>query len=114
MTSGLVRRQLIATTLLLAAASLFISGALRLNELATAWTTWSLWTAALGVVAAAAGAGPWLWAQSVRGQRLLIWSVIAGSGAGLLGLLPGMSFAVVLAAQVTLLAAISAESASPR
>lgn len=114
MMAPLIRRQLIATTLLLAASGLFASGALRLTGLAAAWTTFSVWTGALGVVAAAAAVGPWLWAQTVRGQRLFIGTVLAGSGAGLIGLLPGMSYDVVLAAQATLVAAFVAESAPRR
>jgi hypothetical protein len=110
MMAPLARIQLIATTLLLAASGLFASAALHLTELATAWTTFSVWTAGLGVIAAAGGVGPWLWAQTVRGQRLFIWAVLVGSGAGLIGLLPGMSYDVVLASQATLIAAIVAES----
>ena len=113
MMASLARVQLIATTLLLAASGLFASAALHLTELATAWTAFSVWTAGLGVIAAAAAVGPWLWAQSVRGQRWFIGSVVVGSGAGLIGLLPGMSYDVVLAAQAALIAAVVAES-SPR
>ena len=110
MSTATVRNQLIATTLLIGAAALFVLAALWLNRLATGWTAWSAWTAVLAVLSLAAAAGPWLWAQTVRGQRLLIGAVVIGSGGGLLALLPGMSYPVVAAAQCALLAGVVAET----
>lgn len=110
MIAPMVRHQLIATTLLFIAAALFASAALQLTELATGWTVWSLWTAVLGLIAATAAIGPWLWAQTVRGQRLLLGTIIVGSGGGLLALLPGMSYLVVAATQVALAAAVVSET----
>jgi len=86
-----VRNQLIATTLLFAAAALFTAGAMHHSRLANAWTAWGVWTALLGIVSLAAAVGPWLWAQTVRGQRILLGAIILGSGGGLLALLPAMS-----------------------
>ena len=114
MSASTVRNQLIATTLLLVAAALFVAAALSLNELATGWTVASGWTAILAVVSAAAAVGPWLWSQTVRGQRLLIGAVVIGSCGGLLGLLPGMSYAVVMAAQAALTAGVCAEASARR
>jgi len=101
-----VRLQLIVTTLLFGSAALFTTAAVQLSRLADGWTTWCLWLAALGVVAAAAAVGPWLWAQTVRAHRLLLAAILLGSGGGLLALLPGMSYLVVVAAQAALAAAV--------
>ncbi len=105
-----VRTQLIVTTLLFASAALFGSAALHLTRLADGWTTRGIWIVGLGLAALAAAVGPWLWAQTVRSQRILLGAVLVGSGGGLLVLLPGMSYQVVMAAQATLAAAAVAES----
>ena len=102
--------QLFVSTLLLVAAGLFVTTALAVNRLATGWTAWSMWTAALTVPAVAAALGPWLWAQTVRWQRLLIGAVVVGSGAGLLVLMPGMSYLFVFGAQAALTAGALAEA----
>jgi len=104
-----VRRMLLATTLLFLATGFFAVAAAQLSELAGGWTTRSLWIAALGFMALAAGVGPWLWAQTVRSQRILLSVILLGSGGGLLALLPGMSYLVVLAAQAALVAIVVAE-----
>jgi hypothetical protein len=101
-----VRHQLVVTTLLFGSAALFTTAAVQLSRLADGWTTWCIWLAALGVVAAAAAVGPWLWAQTVHAHRLLLAAILLGSGGGLLALLPGMSYLVVVAAQAALAAAV--------
>lgn len=109
-----VLSQLIVTTLLFAAAALFGSAALHLTRLADGWTTRGIWLAILGLTALAAAVGPWLWAQTVRGQRILLGVILVGSGGGLLALLPGMNYLVVAAAQAALAAALVAETRSRR
>lgn len=114
MIAPMVRRQLVTTTLLFAAAAYFGSAALQLSRLADGWTTRGIWLVLLGLIAIAAAVGPWLWAQTVRGQRLLLGTILVGSGGGLVALLPGMSYHVVVAAQAALAAAVVAEGRSPR
>lgn len=114
MIAPVVRTQLLATTLLFASAALFVTAARQLSELAGGWTTRSLWLAALGLIALAAAVGPWLWGQSVRSQRLLLGTILVGSGGGLLALLPGMSYLIVAAAQAALAATVVAETPPPQ
>ena len=114
MISPTVRNHWVVTMLLFGSTALFAMAGLQLSRLADGWTTWSLWLALLGLIALAAAVGPWLWAQTVRGQRILLGAILVGSGCGLIALLPGMSYLVVVGAQAALAAAIVAESSSRR
>jgi hypothetical protein len=84
----------------------------------TAWLLtrrppWSRVGIGLLLAAAAAGLlaalGPWLWRQTVKGQRRLIAVALIVSGGGLIAMVPGSGFGSVFGAQAALSAAILTE-----
>jgi hypothetical protein len=108
----LVLAQAHVSGLLFVSAALLGDTAWRLTHLPPGWPSWAALPAAAAVLALIAAVGPWIWRQTVRGQRwFMAATLVAG---GLIAWFPGVDYRAVLACQVVLAAAILSEVGTHR